>query len=289
MGTGELVICSPDYNSKLFNAVRASLGQFGIIVGARVRLVSAPSQVRVYTFSYKELVTFINDQELLIQEKKFNYIKGYILPDDNGEWLFILKLAKYFNSTNELDNDALLAGLSHLAIAQNIEDKSYFDFANELETDITLLKQQGLWDLPHPWLNFFLPSTSTVSFVENVLKSLTVLDIGFPPAGIILLYAVNQQQFQTPFFSTPNSERFFLFSLLRTATPGSIGVEAMIKSNQQLFKQLVAIGGKRYPIDSVLMSQLDWRKHFEPLWEVFETNKHYFDPDNILAAGQGIF
>lgn len=53
-GKGKLVTCSPTHRKKLFNSVRAGLGQFGIIVRARVRLVDVPSTVRVYTAFYTE-------------------------------------------------------------------------------------------------------------------------------------------------------------------------------------------------------------------------------------------
>src|SRR5215211_228462 len=41
-GEGELVSCSPAHNSGLFDAARSGLGQFGLIVRARVRLIPAP-------------------------------------------------------------------------------------------------------------------------------------------------------------------------------------------------------------------------------------------------------
>ena len=43
-GRGELVTCSPTQNRQLFDAVRAGLGQFGVIVQARLRLVPAAAQ-----------------------------------------------------------------------------------------------------------------------------------------------------------------------------------------------------------------------------------------------------
>jgi cytokinin dehydrogenase len=46
-GEGELVSCSPSHNRDLFEAARSGLGQFGLIVGARVRLVPAPPSARL--------------------------------------------------------------------------------------------------------------------------------------------------------------------------------------------------------------------------------------------------
>ncbi|HEY4596332.1 MAG TPA: hypothetical protein VIJ02_08025, partial [Thermoanaerobaculia bacterium] len=44
-----------------------------------------------------------------------------------------------------------------------------------------------------------------------------------------------------------------------------------------------------YPIDSVPMSPEDWRRHFGPRWPQFFAAKQAFDPDALLAPGQGIF
>jgi cytokinin dehydrogenase len=44
-GKGELVICSPSKQPELFFAVLGGLGQFGIIITARIILERAPQQV----------------------------------------------------------------------------------------------------------------------------------------------------------------------------------------------------------------------------------------------------
>ena len=42
-------------------------------------------------------------------------------------------------------------------------------------------------------------------------------------------------------------------------------------------------------IDSVAMNRRDWELHFGAIWPLFDGAKSYFDPDNILTPGQGIF
>jgi FAD/FMN-containing dehydrogenase len=48
LGIGDFVTCSPEKNKKLFYAVLGGLGQFGIIVRARIALEPAPKRVCVY-------------------------------------------------------------------------------------------------------------------------------------------------------------------------------------------------------------------------------------------------
>lgn len=54
-GDGEILTCSPEMNSDLFNSVRAGLGQFGIITSATLALVPAPDRARMYVPSYPDL------------------------------------------------------------------------------------------------------------------------------------------------------------------------------------------------------------------------------------------
>jgi len=293
-GKGKLVTCSSQHQQKLFHAVRAGLGQFGVIVGARLRLVPILGQVRLYTLPYGDHQAFMADAVAVMNEGRFDYIEGLIVPN-NGGWLFLLEVAKYFAPGDEPNNDALLAGLSFIPGAQTSEDRPYFDFANRLSGLIMAQQQAGVWTLPHPWVNLFVPGAEGPAFVGQVLSTLTVADIGSPPGGVGLLYPVSRSPFKTPFLPLPHGDHFFYFGLLRTATADSIGVEAMIKANRHLFEQVTALGGKRYAIDSVPMRPMtghgsqDWQHHFQPYWDDFVAAKKHYDPENILTPGQKIF
>lgn len=84
-GRGQLVTCSPTQRPFLFTAVRAGLGQFAVIVRARVRLVDVPSHTRTYTALYGDLTTLMSDQELLVQEGRFDYVEGQVVPIRPGQ------------------------------------------------------------------------------------------------------------------------------------------------------------------------------------------------------------
>jgi len=58
-GQGEQVICSPDRHPSLFDAVRAGLGQVGVITRATLRLVPAPRLVRRFLLFYPDLATML--------------------------------------------------------------------------------------------------------------------------------------------------------------------------------------------------------------------------------------
>src|SRR5678815_2414063 len=71
-GEGELVTCSRAQNSTLFDAARSGLGQFGLIVRARVSLVPAPPNVRLYQAFYSSLPVFLSDLEKLTDDRRFD-------------------------------------------------------------------------------------------------------------------------------------------------------------------------------------------------------------------------
>ena len=286
-GKGELVNCSAVKHPLLFNSVRGGLGQFGIIVRARVKLVAVAPKVRVYAASYSDIHTFTADQLLLINDGRFDYVEGSAAPNGSGGWTYTLDVAKYFSPASPPNDAALLAGLSFTPGTQTSADATYFDFANRLEPIVAFLKSIGAWGLPHPWVDVFLPSGPAPSFVQGVLDDPALNQVN---QGPILLYPVTRSRLETPFVRVPDSPQFFLFDLLRNAIPPIPPViDALVAANRTIYDDCVSIGGKRYPIDSVPMSHADWHAHFNPLWALFVLAKVEFDPDNVLAPGQGIF
>jgi cytokinin dehydrogenase len=285
-GTGELVRCSPSRERPLFDAVRGGLGQCGIIVRARLRLVKVPPSARTYTALYSELAPFLKDQKQLSEDGRFDHLEGFVVSADGGR-AYQLEAVKYFAPGSEPQDSKLLAGLSFQPATLQVKDSSYFDLVNRLAPLVELLKANGTWQLPHPWIDMFVPEKSAAAFVEQVLAETSDADMG---QGPILLYAFRPPAVTAPFMRVPAGKTAFLFSLLRTAVPPSAeNVAALTAKNQAIFQKLMAVGGKRYGADSIPMTAADWRSHFQPFWERFKKAKQTFDPDNILAPGQGIF
>ncbi|MFT3772675.1 MAG: FAD-binding protein [Minicystis sp.] len=286
-GEGKRVTCSATKHPLLFSAVRAGLGQFGIIVKARIRLVDVAPQVRTYTALYDDLATFTSDQLALIDDGRFDYVEGSVVPAADGGWAYSIECAKYFDPSSPPDDAAMLAGLSFLPGTEAADDKSYFDFANRIAPTVAFLQSVGAWDVPHPWINLFVPASQVVSFVQSVLDETTLADTG---QGPILLYPFNRNRLTAPFMRVPDEPQAFLFDLLRFAIPPTPDfVAALVAKNRAIFDACTAIGGKRYPISSVPVTQADWAQHFHPLWPWFEAAKAAFDPDHVLTPGQGIF
>ncbi|HET8782163.1 MAG TPA: FAD-binding protein [Pyrinomonadaceae bacterium] len=286
-GRGELVSCSATNNVALFEAARSGLGQFGLIVRVRVRLIAAPPNARLYQAFYSSLPAFLTDLETLIDDGRFDTVQGFAVPDGAGGWLYQMETTKYFAPGDEPDDASLLSGLSFNAGTLLTQDLTYFDYLNRLAPLIAFLRQIGVWDLPHPWVNLFVPAANAQTLIGETLANLTVDDVG---QGPILIYPFNRDAFHAPFFRVPDTRHFFVFALLRNAVPPTPDrVAELIADNRALFERATSLGGKRYPFDSVPMSKHDWQKHYQPLWGAFVSAKRRFDPDNILTPGQGIF
>lgn len=286
-GEGELVSCSPSSNRSLFEAARSGLGQFGLIVGARVRLISAPPSARLYESFYNDLGAFLSDLEHLIDDGRFDTVQGFALADGSGGWLYQLETSKYFAPGHEPNDAALLSGLSFIPGTQTAQDMPYFDYLNRLAPLVAFLRQIGAWALPHPWVNLFVPAMKAQTFIGETLSNLSADDVG---QGPILIYPFNRGVFTAPFFRVPDGRHFFVFSLLRNAVPPTPERAAgLVADNRALFDRVTEVGGKRYPFDSVPMTKHDWQKHYQPAWGQFVSSKHAYDPDGILTPGQGIF
>lgn len=137
------------------------------------------------------------------------------------------------------------------------------------------------------WVNLLAPADQSFKFIKTALAALSAADVGQGPVAI---YPYRRAPFRAPLLPVPAARHFFLFGLLRNAAPLTPERAAdLIAANRQLFEQVRAVGGKRYPIDSVPMTPADWREHFGSLWPVVALAKHGYDPDRILTPGQGIF
>lgn len=286
-GEGELVSCSNTRHPELFDAALAGQGQCGIIVGVRLRLVKAHSNVRAIDLVYPDIPSLTADLRRLMDDGRFDYLVGIFLPGPHG-WVPILEAVSFYDPPRTPDSDSLLAGLRFVPGTQMVLDQTYFEYANRVVVQLADLAAVGLLSVPHPWIDLFISGNSVDRFLADVLGALRPADVGrsFP----VLLYPFKRSQFRRPMLRVPNdSDEFFLFDILRAATPGATGVTGMLQDNRRLFEANRELGGRHYPISAVELSPEDWMQHFEPHWGQLQSMKRRFDPDGILTPGPGIF
>lgn len=285
-GAGDLLECSPQLRPELFHAVLGGSGQCGIIVRATVRLVERLPQAFQANLYYDALAPFQLDQERLLAEQRFDYLEGQVVfPAEGGSPRFMIEVAKYHPADLPPDSDALLDGLADDRASAQLNSLPYEAWAARLDPQVAFLKELGLWETPHPWLNLFIPSSQLQAFMTPLLNRLTPADLG---GGVILLYPVASALITAPLFRLPAEPIAWSLSMLRF-TADEASATAMVADNRALYESNVALGGTRYAIGAIPMSQDDWRAHYGSQYPRFARAKAQFDPEGILTPGPGIF
>ena len=83
----------------------------------------------------------------------------------------------------------------------------------------------------------------------------------------MLLYAHRRSKLTRPSLRLPedDSEWVYLFTLM-TACPTAEAATELLPRNRRLYDRARALGGTRYPIESVAFTQADWADHYGDRW-----------------------
>jgi FAD/FMN-containing dehydrogenase len=285
-GEGRRVRCSPTLHRELFEATLAGMGQCGIIVRATLRLLPAPTHVRVFDLGYANPAQQLQDELRVIEDGRFDYVVGCIVPM-GGQWMYRLLGIAYYTPPAPPDDARLLEGLSYLQGSEQIMDCTYFEFLNRLVPPLAEVERLGVLANPHPWCDLLVPASRLEEFLGEVLREVAPAELS--PYFPILLYPFKRDRLTRPLFRVPEEDTFFLLDILRTASPETVDVARMVAHNRQLFERNRAWGGTHYAISAIPLSLEDWRRHYGSAWEGFAAAKRRYDPDNVLTPGPGIF
>jgi cytokinin dehydrogenase len=287
-GTGQPMTCSPTEHPELFRAALGGLGQFAVITRATIRLQPAKTMARSYQLSYTELERCLAAMKRIATDERFDFQRAQVFPNPKGGFLYVLLAASYFTAPDLPDDGALLADLDLDDPASTvIADDNYFDWVNRLAAVIDIFKEKGVWNLPHPWFDVFLPATKAQGFIQDALASVPVAELS-PPA-FVLIYPLKQERLSRSSIAVPNEPSIFLFSILRTAKPGQADVERMLDENRRFYEKASTCGGKVYAATAIRFKASDWVAHFGAIWPGLAQAKAEFDPQNVLTPGPGIF
>ncbi|XP_057770377.1 cytokinin dehydrogenase 6-like isoform X2 [Salvia miltiorrhiza] len=230
-----------------------------------------------------------------------------------GRILFCLELAMYFNKEDVeavrfcgplpfptcprahtrrfvmQEVDSLLAELSYIRSTLFVSEVPYVDFLDRVHVSEMKLRENQLWDVPHPWLNLLVPRSSIHGFAHQVFNNI-VKDTSNGP---VLIYPLNKSRWRNgTSLVTPEEEVFYLVAFLSSAVPSSTGrdgLDAIVARNRRIVE---FVGGSNLGIKQYLphySTTHEWRAHFGSKWEVFLRRKMLYDPLAILAPGQRIF
>jgi cytokinin dehydrogenase len=287
-GRGDKVTCSATSNSDLFDAVRAGLGQVGVITRATLRLIAAPRQVRRFLLFYPDLGAMVNDARRLAANDRFDAVKGAVLGTPTGGWTLQLDVAKTFTGAPP-DDDALLADLADDHARRQPTTLAYLDYLRRLAGLETALRGNGQWSYPHPWLATFVGDSAVESVVGAELDRLSPnADLG--RFGQVVLSPIRRRAVTSPLLRLPSDELCYAFNLLRIPTTDDPAIAArLVEANAAVYRRVKDAGGTLYPVSAFPMSPGDWREHFGSAFGLLHDAKRKFDPDVILTPGYEIF
>jgi FAD/FMN-containing dehydrogenase len=287
-GEGELVRCSRDNNALLYNAVLGGVGQYGIIVRAKIPMVRVASQARNYIIAYVDAGAFFGDIGVLTSAGKIDGVYGQINPDGSGGWVYLINAVKFFDPGSPPNDADVLAGLSAPPAAVQATDMPTFAYDTFVDSLIDFLGSIGLLNIPHVWGDVFLPAAQAQGFVQASLADITPADLG--PAGFILVFPIRNRGPVPLAFRLPEDPHVFLFDVLTSGSPADPAYAATQTAKARArFEAARTLGGTLYPIGSTPMSRLDWARQYGEVLPVLLDAKRRFDPEGILTPGPGIF
>jgi cytokinin dehydrogenase len=284
-GEGRLVTCSADEEPELFNMVLAGMGQCGIILSAKLRLMPAETHARVFRMYYPDLASLLNDARLIIAEERFDRLQGRVTASPTHGWRYFLVGAVNYTPPVLPDNSGLLKGLIFEKESFQVNDSSYFRYADR-SWQFAAARASGRFNQPHPWFQIITPDTAIDEFGTEVLAQLTPEEIG--EDAPVELFPLKTERCHRPLFRLPNYPLVFGFGCPSTAPDAETAVQ-MLERNKRFYQRARALGCTLYPIGAMPFTRQDWQNHYHPFWEQFSKAKRRYDPNNIMTPGPGIF
>jgi FAD/FMN-containing dehydrogenase len=287
-GAGDTLVCAPDRNADLFDAVRAGLGQVAVITKATLRLVAAPEAVRWLRLFYTDLPALLRDMRKVTDDGRFDAVQGSIAAAPEGELLFRLDAAKHFNREPPDDRE-LVAGLADDVDRREPATQPYLEHLDRLAPLEAALRANGQWWLPHPWLATFVGDSRVEAVVSTELQMMEpASDLG--AFGQVLLSPIRRSAISTPMLRLPDERLCFAFTFIRfPATRDPDRIARLVQTNRAVYTRIRDAGGTVYPVGAVPMSAAEWRRHFGPVFGQLAAAKDAFDPACVLTPGYELF
>ncbi|KAJ1282155.1 hypothetical protein BS78_03G028900 [Paspalum vaginatum] len=216
-----------------------------------------------------------------------------------GGVLYCLEGAVYYGGagdTSAADVDKivelLVQELGHARGFAFVQDVSYVEFLDRVRAGELRLRHAGLWHVPHPWLNLFLPRSRILDFAAGVFHGVLRRG-GGGGGGPVLVYPMNRGRWDGGMSAVfPGEEEvFYTVGILRSAVAGGEELRRMEEQNAEVARFCEGAG---IPCTQYLphyATQAEWAAtHFGPgRWDAFAQRKRKYDPSAILSRGQRIF
>ncbi|CAD6240293.1 unnamed protein product [Miscanthus lutarioriparius] len=222
------------------------------------------------------------------------------LAKDAGGVLYCLEGALYYGSAGDrtaadVDKgvEVLVRELRYAPGFAFAQDVSYVQFLDRVSAGEGKLRGEGLWDVPHPWLNLFLPRSRILDFAAGVFHGVLLRRDDGGAGGPVLVYPMNRGKWDGATSAVlPDDEDgvFYTVGILRSAVADG-DLRRMEEQNAEVARFCEAAGIPCTQYLPYYATQAEWAaRHFGPRrWDTFLRRKRKYDPMAILSRGQRIF
>ena len=286
-GAGRLLRCSRQRHRELFDAVRCGMGEFGVIVGARIRLRPVPAKVRTYSLMYDDLQALLGDQRALME--RFMHLRAwcrhssqrFVPPEHAGPWGADLRYPLHASIDLEAEPQAqaLLAGLGHARLLQ-VRDQDQMAFADLREPSTAIAMRIPPQELGYPVTECMLPTAAVPELVERLFEALPATLL---PHCNMIVRPMLRGAIDAPMLMLPRSDQIIGFGVLPFIPRGAMPLAASVL--KRVGRLMASLGGKRYLTGWIRFSHDDWRGHYGEHWPRVLRRKAEFDPQGVLNPG----
>ncbi|XP_044409380.1 cytokinin dehydrogenase 7-like [Triticum aestivum] len=234
---------------------------------------------------------FFSEADINKHYATVNKLAGLASETGSGA-IYFFEAAMYYDETTAPSVDQklemVLAQMSFVPGFVFTKDVTYFQYLDRVRVEEAVLRSAGVWDVPHPWLNLFVPRSRILDFNAGVLKGILG---GDNPVGLILMSPMNTAKWNSQMTAvTPptGGDVFYTVGLLRSALSAD-ELERLQRENQSVlpFCDKEGIECKQYL--PYYTSQDGWQRHFGAKWSNIAQLKAKYDPHAIMSRGQRVF
>jgi hypothetical protein len=282
-GAGDIVTCSPSRHSELFHMALGGMGQCGLVVRARLRLVPAPDQVVSRSFTYASRSAFLADLSMLATAETNGAIAGDLnLSNDRVTWTPVITATSFGTRA---------PGWLNSINGKNVEapvTRRYAEYLNRNTEGYLDTLASGVRFLPHVYMHFFLPADQTPSMVDYLMDT--------PGAALgadeIAIFPMLNANFKQALQRMPAGAMSYHMRIYRVAgQEGSPDHLQMLALNQkECLPRIFARGGTVYlPFSPLLDSSQTLQQFDQAIWSRLSAAKSTYDPARVLTPGAGLF
>jgi hypothetical protein len=282
-GAGDLLTCSPSRHAELFQMVLAGMGQCGLIVRARLRLLPAPDQVVVRRFTYGHRDAFLADLAMLASAEPEGAITGdFNLEGDGRTWTPVITITSFRSRAPEW-RDRLTGQETQAAVYQ-----SFIEYLNRNTEAYLATLASGARFHPHVYMHFFLPAEHTPAMVDYLLNT-PGATLG---ADEMAVFPMINSNFKQTLQRMPVGSMSYHMRIYRVAAQeGSPDHLQMLELNEnECLPRIFAHGGTVYlPFSPLLDSSQILQQFDQKIWNRLIAAKSMYDPGGVLTPGAGLF